>query len=343
MVRVRSSVGCLLAAALWAGAAWGQVANDPVDILLHEGVTLRQAGRDEEALGVFQRAVAARREGRTLAQLSQAEQALGRWVDADGHLREALEHRDEPWIARNREALESALAVIDGRVGSIVVRGGPPGATVHVDGRRVATLPMETPARVRAGRVAVEVAAPGHVSIQRSVEVEPRAVAREEVWLVRTRPDTAPSPNPTGPAGSDPATGRPPPRPRGGDDDDPSAGREVQRTLAWVSLLGVGLGVGLGTTGVILRERAITRFNSDARCGITDAAVYGGPPCEREYANATDMGFLTLGGFVAAGILGVSATVLFLTLPSAAPRTGRQGSRWRCSPTLGGAQCAARF
>jgi len=326
----------MLAMMLWAGAASGQ---DAVDALVHQGVGLRQAGRDEEAVAVFVRAVAARREGRTLAQLSQAEQALGRWVDADAHLREALGYTDEAWIVRNRSALESALAVIDGRVGSLVVRGGPPGATVHVDGRRVATLPMETPARVRAGRVAVEVSAPGHVTVQRSLEVEPRAIAREEVWLVRSRSDTAPG-TPVGPvrgaSGTAGAAG-------GRTDDDAGEGREVQRTLAWVSLLGVGLGVGLGTTGLILRERAITRFNSDARCSLTDAAVLGGPSCEREYVNATDMGFLTLGGFVAAGLLGVSATVLFVALPPARRNGARRTVRWGCSPTWGGAQCGASF
>jgi hypothetical protein len=337
VVRPRAIAGVLLALALRASTARAQTPTVDVDALVQEGVALRQAGRDDEAAAVFAHAVVARREGRTLAQLSQAEQALGRWVDADAHLREALTYRDEPWIVRNREALESALAVIDGRVGSLLVRGGPAGATVHVDGRRVATLPMEAPARVRAGRVAVEVAAPGHVAVQRAVEVEPRATAREEVWLVRARldtvsptvrPDTTPRAAPQAPVRLSP--------------EDDASGREVQRTLAWVALIGAGLGVGLGTTGIILRERAVTRFNADARCSLTDAAVLGGPACEREYVNATDMGFLTVGGFVATGILGVSSAVLFLTLPR--DGTGaRRALRVGCAPMPGGASCAAAF
>lgn len=335
-MKPRAIAGCVLTVALRASsAAQAQTPTGYVDALVQEGVSLRQAGHDDEAVEVFARAVTVRREGRTLAQLSQAEQALGRWVDADAHLREALTYRDEPWIVRHREALESALAVIDGRVGALMVRGGPVGATVHVDGRRVATLPMDAPTRVRAGRVAVEIAAPGHVAVQRSVEVEPRATAREEVWLVRARRDAAvPAVTPTARAAPQ-APLRPTP-------EDDASGREVQRTLAWVSLIGAGLGLGLGTTGVILRERAVTRFNADARCSITDAAVLGGPGCEREYVNATDMGFLAVGGFVATGILGVSSAVLFLTLPREGVRA-RRGLRIGCAPALGGASCAAAF
>jgi hypothetical protein len=54
------------------------------------------------------------------------------------------------------------------------------------------------------------------------------------------------------------------------------------------------------------------------------------------------MGFLTVGGFVATGILGVSSAVLFLTLPR--DGTGaRRALRVGCAPMPGGASCAAAF
>src|SRR5262245_7061850 len=61
-----------------------------VEALIKSGVSLREQGKDEAALREFQRAHELSRAPRALAQIALAEQALGRWIDAEAHLEEAL-------------------------------------------------------------------------------------------------------------------------------------------------------------------------------------------------------------------------------------------------------------
>ena len=106
-------LGAAHARALMAGVtlAWAAPAaaqETPATALLREGIELRRAGRDAEALARFERAHAVEPSPRTLAQMGLAEQALGRWVRAEAHLRAALAPRDDAWIERNRAALDAA-------------------------------------------------------------------------------------------------------------------------------------------------------------------------------------------------------------------------------------------
>ncbi|MBK8695071.1 MAG: hypothetical protein IPN17_23025 [Deltaproteobacteria bacterium] len=72
---------------------------------MRAGVELRRAHRDEEALAHFTRAYGQTRSPVAQAQMGLAEQALGRWVEAEEHVRRSLEAATDPWILRNREAL----------------------------------------------------------------------------------------------------------------------------------------------------------------------------------------------------------------------------------------------
>lgn len=76
------------------------------ETLIDEGVQLREQGRDAGALERFQRAYAESRSARALAQVALAEQALGRWVDANAHLTEALAMGGE-WIETHRGPREA--------------------------------------------------------------------------------------------------------------------------------------------------------------------------------------------------------------------------------------------
>lgn len=324
----------MLCGLLAPAAGQAQPLDEGIDPLLQRAFSLRQEGRDDEARQVLERALQRLRAPRVLAQLSQAEQATGHWIEADQHLREALSAEGDPWIDRNRAALRAAQAVIDAHLGNLLIRGGPTGATVHVDGREVAQLPMRGPARVRVGRVAVEIAAPGYLAVQRVIEVAPGGTARDEVFLMPLRaPVDAPAASHLAPEPHRAPPALPPPE-----------RFETQRTFAWITLLGATLGVGLGTTGLLLRERAVTRFNSNPGCSVTEAGVFGGPDCQVEYTSGADMGYLAIGGFVTAGVLGVSSALLFYSLPASRDRGhGRAG----CAPWLDavhrGGTCVVSF
>ena len=171
-----AAVGFLVASAI-ASTAWSQDA----DALIDRGVELRANGQDEVALQVFRQAWEARRSPRALVQIALAEQALGRWVDAEAHLAEALTDALDPWVRRHLRALRSAHGEIREHVGELQLQGNVPGAEVLMGGRVVSTLPATL--RVPTGAVTFTVRASGYESVTRTVSVEGPAPHREVVAL----------------------------------------------------------------------------------------------------------------------------------------------------------------
>jgi hypothetical protein len=169
-------------------AAW---ATDSPDDLAAEGIRLRRAGRDPEALPLFRRLLELKQTPKAHAQLGLCEQAVGLWVDAEEHLEQALRAVDDAWIAKNLAVLREALGVVQGRLGSIEVWGEPKGASVTVDDRTAGRLPMERPARATAGQHAIRVEAAGFLTVTRTVEVMARKLSREQVVLVPVAVATA--------------------------------------------------------------------------------------------------------------------------------------------------------
>ncbi|HEY8431930.1 MAG TPA: PEGA domain-containing protein, partial [Sandaracinaceae bacterium] len=163
--------------------------------------SLREQGRDDEALPLLRRAHELEPSAQTLAQVALAEQALGRFRDAERNLAAALE-QGGPFIRRHRRALEEALETIRSHLGELELIGGVEGAEVRIDGELVGTLPLG-PISVEAGVVVVEVSAPGYLPYQRRVEVAPRERARREVALV-ARPTAAASASEAAPGATAP-------------------------------------------------------------------------------------------------------------------------------------------
>jgi hypothetical protein len=172
-----------------AGDATGAAAD--ADALVKQGIDLRRAGKDDEALKAFKRAQSLRPTPRGRAQAGFAEQALGQWVAAEADVAGALAVSDDPWIARNRQTLEDALKVVRRHIGQLVILGSPEGARVTVDDREVGTLPLAEPLHVATGEVLVKVEAPGHESIARKVTVS-AGLARETINLPASAGDNRP-------------------------------------------------------------------------------------------------------------------------------------------------------
>src|SRR6266705_1743487 len=72
---------------------------DDADALIKQGVELRRAGNDQQALERFRRAYDLAPTPRALAQMGLAEQALARWVDGEAHLAKALIAPQDAWIS----------------------------------------------------------------------------------------------------------------------------------------------------------------------------------------------------------------------------------------------------
>jgi hypothetical protein len=298
--------------------------------LTKEGIELRRAGRDAEALAVFERALAIDGSPRTRAQVGLAEQALGLWVEAERDLSTALAAGEGSWFEQHQRTLRSALDAIRSRLGTLEVEADVRGAELWIRGSRAGVLPLEAPLRVVAGTVAIEVRAPGFATQVRSVEVAPLGHAREVVNLARVPGQEAPAAVATPPPA---LLGAPPAR---------SARRAAEdgtgmRIGAWVSLgsavvLLAGAGVGL-----LVHNTNAAIYNDDRRC------FYGGPTRDQRCGSYRDTAstaqtLAVLGFEAAAAAVGLSV-VLFTLAPRA--RDQRVGEV-ECSVGMGVA-CGGLF
>lgn len=330
----------LMAAALVLGgreaSAQGVAPAGEVEALVRRGVELRQRGDDAGALGVFERALGRSSEPRVLAQLALAEQALGRWLDADRHLRAALSAAGDAWVLRNRAALAVAEAQLGAHLARVRVSGTVAGAEVYANNERIATLPMSEPARVAAGTNVIEVRAPGYVSMTRRVQVEAGEEARETFAFVREAPTAAGALGPTVqalravPAGAVAAA---------------PAGGGARRALAWTTLALGAAGIGAGVFAVARRDGLVTQHDEhrDPVCPGTGSATQPAV-CAGFLDEIGAMQALAIGGFVGGGALALTSVVLFATAPSTG-ESARGVAALRCGvgPGTAGVSCAGVF
>ncbi len=153
--------------------------------MLRAGVQLREQGNDQKALEVFRQAYEKFHTPRARAQMALAEQALGRWLEAEADLEAALQRDTDAWITGNKATLEQALTVIRQRIGTLEILSNAPETAVTIDGKVVGKLPFMRPLRVAAGTVMVKVEAPGYSPAQRVVNISAEHLARESFDLVK--------------------------------------------------------------------------------------------------------------------------------------------------------------
>ncbi len=323
---VLAVVGCLTVAS--SSAVAQRRSADPIE----QGIALREQGRDEEALRLFQQVFDESGSPRALAQVALAEQALGRFVEAEAHLQEALARGDDPFIRRNREPLEGALEEIRLRCGDLTVEGGVPGAEILIADVAVGVLPLDAPVRVVAGSVAIEVRAPGYERFIDTVIVRGGNSATVTVELTRRRDEP----------------GRTPPEGAGSGDarEGDTHGQSGPSAPAWTLPVALGLaGVGVVGLGVGAGLMVVREDNARARQTCSDTE----PACRSAYQSAVDaeaggVASLVIGGALVAG----GATVLILGMTGAlgadgSSAGGESEAHVRCAPGLLSMACAGRF
>ncbi|HEX2659819.1 MAG TPA: hypothetical protein VHU40_16155 [Polyangia bacterium] len=336
----------MLIACAMVGVSPAALADD-AEALIRQGIELRRAGRDAEALEQFRRANQIAPSPRAAAQIGLAEQALGRWLDADGHLRAALAAASDPWIVKNRGTLGTAVIAVGQHLGLLEVLGDPAGASVRVDGLLAGTLPLAQPLRVNLGSVVLEVSADGHIPLTRTLNIASDRLTRESVSLrplggARLGGEVS-GPGSGGVATSPPGADSHPALTveggaSGGGDTGTPAPRAWQRRAAWISVwTGAGLVVVSGASFLVNRIE-LGEYN-DNHC-----ATIPQPACDdRKNAGelAQTIGVVTL---IGAGAAAIAAGALFLTMP---PTRGGQDTKtaFACAPSLlsPGILCAAHF
>ena len=189
---MRMTVRTLAAAAFLAALHIVPVAHaQSADVLIQQGLELRRAQRDAEALQRFQDAYNLNHSPHALAQIALAEQALGSYVEAEIHLQQALAVQGDAWIDTRRAALAQGLAQISAQLGTIEISGGVAGAQVFVNGTDRGTFPQAARLRVRAGSAVVEIRAQGYMPVQRSIQVSAGGTAREAVQMITAQGQVA--------------------------------------------------------------------------------------------------------------------------------------------------------
>lgn len=355
-------VWAVMAATIAVTALAGAQSRD--EALIREGVALRAQGRDADALARFREAWTLSPTPRARGQMGWAAQALGRWRESEAALTDALAATTDPWIVRNRDALERSLADVRARLGDLLVVCDTPGARLSVDNEPAGALPLTAPVRVPAGAVTVRVEAPGHLAVTREgVRVRVGALTREEITLTpepasRTIVDppatssatppavtpattvaAAPSPTPASPVTSPPTVVVVPVTP-------PASGTGGALAPVGYTLLGLGAaGAITAAVSFALRESAVDRYTA----GVRDGACVGAdlPASSETDARCFDdrSAIETWGAMrwvgVGVGVAGVAAGVTLLVLDARRPSGARSLA---CAPWVGaGASCAIRF
>lgn len=222
---------------------------------------LRRSGQDGLAFEAFASASSRAHSPRARAQMGLAAQALGRWLDADLFVREALAAADDAWVIERRRVLSQALDEIDAHLGALDVVCNVSGAEVIVDGASRGVTPLAAPLRVTAGGVALTLRATGFVEVTRPVLVRAGETSRETVALVAT---PAATPLDARPPASPPVV---PPTSRG------SSLRWVGLAAAGAGVIAAGVGVGLYLDVDAQYAACVaTRCSNDARPRGEDAA-----------------------------------------------------------------------
>ncbi len=303
------------------------------------GDAMRAEHRDADAVTYFQALYARAQEPRTLAQLGLAEAALGRWLDAEAHLIEALTALRDPWITHNRASLLATLEAMRTHIGTLVVTSDVEPAEVWINRRRVGST--GAPLHVLAGDVAFEARVEGRSSVARTVSVAPNAIARESVRF--SLDDAA----------SDPAVQRPVSAPaasaaQGITRNDPGVARDeasssggTRRALGWAA---VGTGAALVVGGVaawFLGRGAADAYNNDPTCpGV-------GAPTQSDTCASAQSTAATLEPIAwVAGGLGVALAVTGAALVATSGDGRTPSVARRCGPVVGpwtGVSCGLAF
>jgi hypothetical protein len=352
----RLAVAVLAAAVAIALPARADETPREADKLIRHGIELRKAHDDEGALREFQKAYELEHTPRVLGHLGLAEQALGRWEDAERHVREALQSWNDPWVAKNRATLSDALGIIQSHLGRVEVIGDPAGAEVSVNGRTVGKLPLPDAIPVSAGEVDVELRAPGYHRLQRTLTIVAGQYQRVVLRLAKEAPPPLAAQPSAVPTVAPPESGPPPapvmplkkvmaPPVRQG----PSAGRAALKWTA-AGLAVVGLGVGVAFT--IIQAKNVSAFDSYKVCADDNGrAVIAGtttpaPQCQPALDDYRLDTKLAIAGYVGAGVFALTWLVLQLTDPAATSGAGDEALATPvCAPSGAGLglACALRF
>jgi hypothetical protein len=146
-----------------------QSKSDRADALVKQANTFGKKDQWAEAEPLFQEAFRLKRSYDIAGNLGLAESALGKFRQAAGHLRFALDTFPVNGKPEHRKLLEAMFDKARAEVGALAIRVNVTGATVLVDGEEVGLAPLRGEVFVDPGVRAVEAQLPGRTPAKQDV------------------------------------------------------------------------------------------------------------------------------------------------------------------------------
>lgn len=287
---------CLVVLLMMAAVTGAQAAEDP-EALIHDGVELRRHGDDVKAHGYFQRAYDIGHTPRAAAQLGLVNQALGRSLEAERYLTEALDTQD-PWVLSHRDILEKSRQVVRAQLGKIELRGVPVGATVTWANQPSQPVPTNDVLWVAPGQVTLTFAAPDRLPITKETSVRAGETLTLAIDLAPAAKPAAAAPAPASDAGAGafPAADTPP----------SDAGTESGKSLRVAGLVTAGVGLAAGVAGVFFYRSGVDKAHAIEQ-GAQTSALY-----DESNGNYRARANTGIGLMVGGGVALVTGVVLYL-------------------------------
>jgi tetratricopeptide (TPR) repeat protein len=351
--RVASVVASLAATLPLLASSPARAATDAeqAEALIREGVKLRASDNTARALPLFEQAYQISRSPRAAAQLGLCELELGYWVEAERYLSEAIASADNPWVVKNKGTLKKPLETARANIGELVVTASPVSAEVSVNHKVVDRVLVGAPMRLGKGLVDVEVRAPGYETARETLIVSGGKREQRTYTLVREPPKPVASEIRAGAVASTRSSGpdaavtltTTPPSASGGE-------HKSLRLAAWIS---AGAAVGaLVFGGVEALAAAGKSYDFNNHTSVANGVTYR--DCGTKDLNPAftslkadyDQAFtLSLVGFIAAGALVATSSVLFVMSSGGAAERGGAMRTLACvpDPVGRGLGCTLRF
>jgi hypothetical protein len=306
-------------AALSAAPARAATDAEQAEALIREGVQLRSRDNAAKALPLFEKAYQISRSPRTAAQLGLCELELANYVGAESHLAEALTSPEHPWVAKNKATLKKSLETARANVGELLLTVTPADADVSLGPKLLDRAQVGAPVRLGKGPVDVEVRASGYATARETVTIAGGKREQRTYTLVREAAPSVASANGAGAAWA----GAPASEPGGtvalvGEAPPAQAGSQrTKRLAAWITGGAAVAAAAFGTVEAISAAGKSSAFNDHTAimggvsyhdCGTANLS----PACKGlkdDYDSALRLSII---GFVAAGALAATSSVLFV-------------------------------
>jgi hypothetical protein len=337
---------------LWVGLAAApasRAASEDPEALIRQGVQLRKAGENAKALGYFQRAYDIAHTPRTAAQLGLVSLALGKWMDAELRLGEALSAAD-PWVESHLKALEQGRASAREHLGKVEIEGAPPAAAVDASGRPTSILPSDGVIWVVPGTIRLRVEAPGFKPVSQETSVAAGASTRVHLAMEPREPEAtaaresggaaAGAGADTGAANQRSGAGRADLQTRAGPSDAALEDQRARhRRYRIASVVTAAAGVAAGVTGFIFRGIASQKLDAIR----SDAAAGNDRPYDPSNGNYGTFDKVGLGLMIAGGATVGASVITYLINRDAAPERARPALSLQAGPGQLGLLIAGGF